>query len=307
MNKDAVQHERGPRNSTLRRQMALFINKDCISTDDVKTLQQELALRSLPMHTTIPSYILDLSSRNRGMIDTSAAYAPPMMSPFHPIPPSPTDATVESVCETAAQLLFMNIRWMKAHVTNSQLTISDQLLLLEHSWTDLFILGAAQYLLQFNFNPLLCVYRIIDDGNNSAEKNSLILNEANRFQNLLYKLAQMGIDSREYSCLRSILLYNMVAQNEATDLNQKGEKSSKTGMDDMQRIAALRNEAISELVAHINMTKPTQPLRFKNLMLLLEQFKDVSSYTIEELFFRRTIGEVTIVKVMIDMYSQGKI
>ena len=28
MNRDAVQHERGPRNSTLRKQMAMFINKD---------------------------------------------------------------------------------------------------------------------------------------------------------------------------------------------------------------------------------------------------------------------------------------
>lgn len=308
MNKDAVQHERGPRNSTLRRQMALFINKDCISSDDVKSLQQEIALRSLPMHPNIPSYILDLSSRNRGIIEPSATYSPPILSPFHPIPPSPTDATVESVCETAAQLLFMNIRWMKAQTISTQLPIGDQLALLEHSWTDLFILGAAQYLLHFNFNPLLCVYRIIDDGNNSNEKNSLILNEANRFQNILYKLAQMGIDNREYSCLRSILLYNIVAQqNEQIEQQNGCSKSTKGGLEDMHRIAALRNEAISELLAHINLTKPTQPLRFKNLMVLLEQFKDVSSFTIEELFFRRTIGEVTIVKVMADMYSQGKI
>lgn len=305
MNKDAVQHERGPRNSTLRRQMALFINKDIISTDDVKTLQQELAFRSLPMQPAIPSYILDLSSRNRSIVD-QPTYTPSIMSTFHSIPSSSsTDVAVESMCETAAQLLFMNIRWIKAQCLNNQLTIGDQLILLEHSWTDLFILGAAQYLLQFNFNPLLCVYKIIDDNKNSTDKSSLIINEANIFHSILYKLAHMNIDIREYSCMRSIILYNIITDCDANETNEK--KLLKNRLEDASKITAYRNEAIAELAAHVNLTKPTQPLRFKNLMILLEQFKDVSSYTIEELFFRRSIGVATIVKVMSDMYSQGNI
>lgn len=301
MNKDAVQHERGPRNSTLRRQMAMFINKDVISPENVKTLQQELVLRSLPMQQALPSYILDLTSRNRIILD-QPTYPTPIMSPFQSIPQSPSDATVESVCETAAQLLFMNIRWIKAQCLSVQLTIRDQLMLLENAWKDLFILGAAHYLLQFNFNPLLCAYKVIEDSKNSNEKNSLILNEANSFQSILFKLAHMNIDEREYNCLRSIILYNYAA----SDIN-KDDDSNSERLQESSKIAGLRNDSITELSAHVNLTKISEPMRFKNLMFLLEQFNEVSSYTIEELFFRRTIGEVTIVKVMVDMYSQGKI
>lgn len=296
MNKDAVQHERGPRNSTLRRQMAMFISKDMISSDDMKKMQQDLVFRALPMQPTIPSYILDLSSRNRGLVD-QPAYRTPVLSPYHPVPLSPTNA-VESMCETAAQLLFMNIRWIKAQCLVNPLPIGDQLVLLEHSWTDLFILGAAQYLLQFNFNPLLFAFQ-------NSENSALIHNEASQFESLLCKLADMNIDSREYNCIRSIALYNAAARIESND--ESKDDLSKTKLEDTSKIITYRDEAIADLAAHINVTKSIQPLRLKNLMLLLDQLKRVSSYTIEELFFRRTIGEVTIVKVMVDMYSQGKI
>lgn len=304
MNKDAVQHERGPRNSTLRRQMAMFMNKDMIGNDDVKTLQQDLVLRSLPMQSAIPPYILDLSSRNRGLIDLPT-YTPPLMSPFQPLPQLSTDATVETICETAAQLLFMNIRWIKAECENTQLTIGDQLILLEHSWIDLFILGAAQYLIQFNFSPLLCVYKIIDEGKSSNENHAIIVKESNIFQSILYKLAHMSIDSREYSCLRTIILYTMTERDDNGSDN--GKSTPKFGLRETSKIRSYKNDAITELATYINLSKSTQPLRFKNLMLIVEQFKEVSSYTIEELFFRRTIGDVPIVKVIVDMYSQGKI
>lgn len=299
MNKDAVQHERGPRNSTLRRQMAMFISKDMITSDDVKKIQQDLVFRSLPIQSAIPPYILDLSSRNRTLID-QPTYQTPVLSPFHPVPLSPTNA-VETICETAAQLLFMNIRWIKAQCLINPLPIGDQLILLEHSWTDLFILGAAQYLLQFNFSPLLFAYQ-------ASEKSALIHNEANDFQSILCKLADMNIDSREYNCIRSIALYNAAARNERTDgSDDTKDDLSKPRLEDISKIITYRDEAIADLAAHINVTKSIQPMRLKNLMLMLDQLKRVSSYTIEELFFRRTIGEVTIVKVMVDMYSQGKI
>lgn len=304
MNKDAVQHERGPRNSTLRRQMAMFISgKDMISSDDVKKIQQDLVFRALPIQPTIPSYILDLSARNRSLVEQSA-YRTPILSPFHTLPLSPTNS-VEPICEAAAQLLFMNIRWIKERCLVNPLSLNDQLILLEHSWTDLFILGATRNLLQFNFLPLLFAYQ---NGENSA----LVHNEANQFQSILHKLADMNIDSQEYSCIRSIALYNAATRiesiNNDDDRSKNKEDLTKTRLEDTSKIITYRDEAIDELSTHINMTKPIPPLRLKNLMMMLDQLKHVSSYTIEELFFRRTIGpEVKIVKLMLGMYCEGKI
>lgn len=304
MNKDAVQHERGPRNSTLRRQMAMFIGKDMMNTDEVKKIQQDLVFRGLPMHPTIPSYILDLSSRNRTF--DPAAYRTPVFPAFNPVPLSPTNA-IETICETAAQLLFMNTRWIKAQCTINPLHIKDQIILLEHSWTDLFILAAAQYLLQFNFSPLLLTLH------QNTEKGAIIHSEATQFQNILCKLADMNIDCREYGCMRSIALYNAATRIDmiASDDDDKDDASLSTAvarLEEPAKITAYRDDAIANLAAHINISmKPIQSLRLENLMLMLDQLKHVSSYTIEELFFRRTIGGTTIVKLIGDMYSQGKI
>lgn len=311
MNKDAVQHERGPRNSTLRRQMAMFSigGKDMINADEIKKIQQDLVFRGLPMQHSLPPYILDLSSRNRTIIDPIAYRTPAGVLPAAfscPIPLSPTSA-IETICETAAQLLFMNIRWIKAQCMLNPLHIRDQLILVEHSWTDLFILGAAQYLLQFNFSPLLLA------GHQSTEKSAIIHSEATKFQNILYKLADLNIDGREYSEMRSIALYNAAIRIEvnASDDDDKDDASLSTTvaarLEEPSKITAYRDDAIASLASHINITKPIQPLRLENLMLVLDQLKHVSSYTIEELFFRRTIGHATIVKVIGDMYSQGKI
>lgn len=294
MNKDAVQHERGPRNSTLRRQMAMFIGKDMMNADDVKKIQQDLVFRALPIQPTIPSYILDLSSRNRAIIDPITAYQTPVIPPFNPSPLSLTNAFKE-IYEYAAQLIFMNNRWTKAQCLINPLPIGDQLILLKYSWTDLFILGAAQYSLQFNFSPLIL----------SCHQN--IHSEATQFQNILYKLADMNIDSHEYNCMRSIALYSAASRVDTKTGDDDDKDDSSVVLEETTKITAYRNEAIANLAGHINVTKSIQPLRLENLMVLMDQLKHVSNYTIEEIFFRRMIpGEVTIVKILMDMYSQGK-
>lgn len=278
--------------------MAMFMGKDLMTSDDVKKMQQDIVFRALPMQPTIPSYILDLSSRNRSLVDP-AAYQTPVISPFHSIPFSPTDA-FKRIYETAAEVLIKSTQWIKEQCVVNPLPIGDQLILLEHSWTDLFILKAVepQYLMQFNFNPLLFAYQ-------NSEKSALIHSEATQFQSILCKLVDMNIDSREYDCMRSIALYNAATRIESND-DSKDDRT-KPRLEDASKIITYRDEAIADLAAHINATKPTQPLRLENLMLMLDQLKRISSYTIEELFFRSAIGEVTIVKLMVGMYSQGKI
>lgn len=303
MNKDAVQHERGPRNSTLRRQMAMFIGKDMMNADEVKKIQQDLIFRTIPMQSTIPSYILDLSSRNRSLID-SAAFRTPLLPPFNPIPFSPTS----TIYEVAAEILFMNIRCIKTQCIINGLSIEDQLILVERSWSDLFILAAAQYSLQFHFRPFLLALQ------QNNETRSTIPDQAEQFQNVLCKLADMNIDSSEYCCMQLIVLYNAAiridkANSTVDDKDDASQPTPAIQLKDIAKITTYRDEAIANLAAYINLTKPIQPLRLENLMLVLDQLKHVNSSTIEELFFRRAIGEVctSLCQLILDMYSQGKI
>lgn len=51
----------------------------------------------------------------------------------------------ENVYESAAKLLFLAIKWAKSIPSFLQLSYRDQSILLEESWSELFVLTAAQW------------------------------------------------------------------------------------------------------------------------------------------------------------------
>lgn len=61
----------------------------------------------------------------------------------------------EAVCEAAARLLFMSIKWTKNVPAFLSLPFKDQVTLLEESWRELFVLGAAQFQMPLDTNALL--------------------------------------------------------------------------------------------------------------------------------------------------------
>lgn len=54
-------------------------------------------------------------------------------------------AAAENTYETAARLLFMSVKWARNIPSFLQLPFRDQAILLEESWSELFILSAAQW------------------------------------------------------------------------------------------------------------------------------------------------------------------
>ena len=61
----------------------------------------------------------------------------------------------EAVCEAAARLLFMSIKWTKNVPAFLSLPYRDQVVLLEESWRELFVLGAAQFQMPLDATVLL--------------------------------------------------------------------------------------------------------------------------------------------------------
>ena len=62
--------------------------------------------------------------------------------------------SAELVCEAAARLLFMSIKWVKNLPAFVALPFVDQALLIEDAWTELFVLGAAQFQLPLDADVL---------------------------------------------------------------------------------------------------------------------------------------------------------
>ena len=63
----------------------------------------------------------------------------------------------EAICEAAARLLFMSVKWAKTVPAFNALPFRDQVVLLEESWRELFVLGAAQFQIPIDAGPLLSV------------------------------------------------------------------------------------------------------------------------------------------------------
>lgn len=372
MNRDAVQHERGPRNSTLRKQMAMFINKDAAMRHHEAFIMAGLppppsSGLQLGIDLSVPriNAFLTPSSYNSPPPSTVTSTPPPSITPHFHVPSSPQHHTtilsqsaaattthhliaVDAIRESAAQLLFMNVNFLKNLTPFTQLPLADQLLLFEESWREFFIMGIAEHLLPVNFTQLLFAYEFLNSTSHSKSKVSTetMIREIEAFQDILNKFIQMRVDSNEYVYLRAIVLYkgeisgssnnnnnnnNMINNNKdnsqdvitSTSDDSSSEFShnnsittvktssssilSKRILEEPLKVKALEANARDALAAYEqNYYGIAHQIRYKNLLALLPSLKLVSHCTIEELFFRRNIGHVPLLKLLIDLYMQKK-
>ncbi|XP_067125945.1 nuclear receptor subfamily 2 group E member 1 [Centruroides vittatus] len=297
MNKDAVQHERGPRNSTIRRQMASFMFYKETSTPESlppiptatytahsQPITPTLTNESRPTTLHIPAF------RPAGLIHPTPKYAyelPIFQTPF---------CDSETICESAARLLFMNVKWVKNVPAFIRLPYRDQILLLVEGWREMFVLSAAQFNLQLDVSLILAAAGLKADTSPLTEQMTRIMNEIRSFQEIIEKFKQMQVDSTEYAFLKAIVLFKTSFQNTSADVR---------GLHDITVIASYQDQAQLTLNTYIQTTYPMQKFRFGKLLLMLPSLRSVSNTTIEELFFRKSIGHSPMERVLCDMYKSG--
>ncbi|XP_051156002.1 nuclear receptor subfamily 2 group E member 1 [Leptopilina boulardi] len=324
MNKDAVQHERGPRNSTLRRQMAMYLKEPEVINTLVPPTPAAAAAAAAALDLALPKSPLDHRIQPpiappgaaphhhhhhhhhhrhpHSMPHPIYAHASinmckiPMTPPGIPIMPA---ITPEPVCEQAAQILFINVRWARDLTSGSGLSIDDQLTLLEASWRELFLLTAAQILPNLDPTPLL-----------PPRSQSLSLAfQVNRFRETLLSFHAMNLSAHEYACIKAIVLFKAGLDCEALPSSPSSNGSSSPNnsgsfgkLRDPATVARLRDN-FQLALGHQLSTIAYGTLRFGKILLLLPTLKCITPGTIEELFFRRTIGVIPMERIICDMYK----
>lgn len=337
MNRDAVQHERGPRNSTLRRQMSMYFRESpppqntpinvpppsLFSTPPISS-----ASSFLPPSITPPSYASPLSTRpsppfsvtppalpgaamatplsyhlhmslmnearrHQGLLMPTPKYpesvTPPTLAPPPLLlapPPAPPKGALESINELAARLLFMNVKWAQNVPAFTSLPYRDQMLLLAESWRELFVLSSAQFGLPVELSSA------------GIQGNESLLGELKNLQDAIQKFQGMNVDSTEFACLRAIILLKTHIESNGDDAKELRDNAA---------INALQDQAQLTLSKYINSAYPGQPSRFGKLLLLLPSLKAITGKSIESIFFKKTIGEIPIEKIICDMYKAGSV
>ncbi|XP_062567700.1 nuclear receptor subfamily 2 group E member 1-like [Saccostrea cucullata] len=283
------------------------------STQDTRSLQCDaspLPLDIKPEKDTDIRPGMDLPSpvsSSTSLVDEKNQLTPPKMatpakSPMDQntaiVPPQSTDrptdnalytspSTNECTFETAAKLLFMSVKWARNIPSFLQLPFRDQAILLEESWCELFVLSAAQWSLNIDVGYLLSANGYTLDGPN-MEKTSLMSVQLRQVQDIIYRLNSIRVDSTEYACLKAILLF----------------KPDVKGLRDSLQVEALQDQAQMMLHDYV-INQRLLKTRFGRLLLQLPAMCNVSSRAIEDIFFRRTIGNIPIERILCDMFKSS--
>ncbi|KAJ8983253.1 hypothetical protein NQ317_015601 [Molorchus minor] len=282
MNKDAVQHERGPRNSTLRRQLTNYFGD---AGDGLMVTPPPGVLNlSIPKTPSLQRMEAPYPFNPSGIPCNPMMIMPrfPIAMPLpHFIPPHIPNPAV--ICESAARLLFMNVQWTKSMTSFTLLPLSDQILLLQRE-------------LEGTIHLRRCA--ISSTGRHVTFGTPLWNNGTGRKSRCIS--TQFLLDQHEFACLRAIVLFK-------TSFDTAGPSSSPVQVQekvlaDPAKITSLQDETQLTLNRYIATAHPGQPLRFGKLMLSLPSLRNVSTNTIEQLFFRQTIGNIPIVRIICDMY-----
>ena len=106
----------------------------------------------------------------------------------------------ETVYETAARLLFMSVRWTKNLASFAALAQSDQALLLEESWAELFLLCSIQWCSPPSSHSIFSRTEFPDLAPALTESLALL-------QSSLDVFCQLNIDPAEFACMKAIVLF----------------------------------------------------------------------------------------------------
>ncbi|CAI5635525.1 unnamed protein product [Oreochromis niloticus] len=195
---------------------------------------------------------------------------------------------IDSICELAARLLFSTIEWARNIPYFPELPVSEQVALLRLSWSELFILNAAQSALPLHMAPLLAAAGF-HSSPMSAERVVSFMDQVRVFQDQVEKLNRLQVDSAEYSCLKAIALFSPDA----------------CGLTDPAHVESLQEKAQVALTEYERLQYPNQPQRFGRLLLRLPALRAVPANLISQLFFMRLVGKTPIETLIRDMQLSG--
>ena len=113
---------------------------------------------------------------------------------------------IENICEIAARLLFSAVEWARNIPFFPDLAVTDQVALLRLTWSELFVLNAAQCPMPLNVAPLLATASM-HTNHVGSDRMVTFMDNIRVFQDQIEKLRNIHVDAAEYSCLKAIVLF----------------------------------------------------------------------------------------------------
>ncbi|KFO27807.1 COUP transcription factor 1, partial [Fukomys damarensis] len=174
---------------------------------------------------------------------------------------------IENICELAARLLFSAVEWARNIPFFPDLQITDQVSLLRLTWSELFVLNAAQCSMPLHLGGSCC-------------------KRVNEYSGCKVR-PDRGLLPKQGHKVECWYLANAC------------------GLSDAAHIESLQEKSQCALEEYVRSQYPNQPSRFGKLLLRLPSLRTVSSSVIEQLFFVRLVGKTPIETLIRDMLLSG--
>ena len=85
---------------------------------------------------------------------------------------------------------------------------------------------------------------------------------------------------------------------------QTGSRSDDSRrLTDATTVSCLQDQAQMALCKHAQTHYPAQPTRFGKLLLMLSCLRDISSTSVVDIFFKKTIGDIPFDRLLVDVYK----
>ncbi|EAA01088.4 AGAP001348-PA [Anopheles gambiae str. PEST] len=168
----------------------------------------------------------------------------------------------DMLLESAAKLLFLAVKWAKTVPSFLQLPANDQKLLLEEAWAELFVITAAQWGLPID--------------NEFIARNP----QAVKLQSAIQQFGIARVDYREAACLKALVLFRP----------------------DQPRLYAAHEVLLLQDQTVALLHEKCGGVRLGHLLLLLPAIKAAANAKVlQEMLFRKTVGEVAIERLLLDL------
>ena len=112
----------------------------------------------------------------------------------------------DKIYESSVRILYMSVSWARSIPTFLQLPFQDQALLLEESWSELFILSMIQCSLPMDIGILLSASGV-QMQEKPGDKMVTSVNDLRTLQHIVGRFQALTIDSTEFACLKATVLF----------------------------------------------------------------------------------------------------
>ncbi|CCG58696.1 Protein CBR-UNC-55, isoform a [Caenorhabditis briggsae] len=204
----------------------------------------------------------------------------------------------ESIFEFAAQTIFTTVHWARTSMNN--LPKSDQLTLLRHSWTPIFVFALAHS----NFGINLATHLTSGDSSSGSSSSPGSKSEDEKsdekiievgsmldelpflgFQSKLDKLRDYHLDPVEIQSLRAVLLFSC----------------DEEPLEEKIKIDEIVEKLTSAIDEYCKMNKRNE--RYPQLCECLEVLKSTRHLPISRLFFSRLLGTTPLESILCDLLN----